>query len=69
MNVPAESQYSVRIEKANGKVVSNGMFTSSAFKTYTKQIGLEPGDYRLYIVNGFGTKGEKPAVSVQINKI
>jgi len=68
MNTSGAGTYSVRIEDSEGKVVSSGMITSSAFKTYTAQIELEPGNYMLYINNGTGTKGNHPMVSFQLNK-
>ena len=63
----AEGNYYVRIEKRSGEVVSYEKVPSGVFKTYTKQIELEPGDYNLVIVNGEGSKGDKPTISVQIN--
>ena len=68
MNTSGAGTYSIRIEDSEGKVVSSGMITSSAFKTYTAQIELEPGNYILYINNGTGTKGNHPMVSFQLNK-
>ena len=62
----ASGSYSVRIENAQGDTVAGGLITSSAFKVYNRQIGLEPGEYRIYVVNGIGTKGEKPVINVQV---
>ena len=63
----AEGNYFVKIEKRSGEVVSYEMVPSGAIRMYTKQIELEPGDYNLVIVNGEGSRGDKPAISVQIN--
>ncbi len=64
----AEGDYSVRIEKTSGEVVLNEKLSSGAIKMYSEQIELEQDDYRLVIVNGEGSKGDKPTISVQINK-
>ena len=64
----AEGNYSVRIEKTSGEVVLNEKLSSGAIKMYSEQIELEQDDYRLVIVNGEGSKGDKPTISVQINK-
>lgn len=63
----AEGDYSVRIEKTSGEVVLNEKLSSGAIKMYSEQIELEQDDYRLVIVNGEGSKGDKPTISVQIN--
>lgn len=62
----SSGNYSVRMEKSNGDVVLNGMLFSGGIKTYSQRIALEPGDYRLIFVNGNGTAGGKPVISVQI---
>ena len=64
----AEGEYSVRIETNDGEPVVNGTVSSGMIRTYTRQIRLEPGFYNLYVENGPGTKNEKPAISIQINK-
>ena len=63
----AEGNYSVRIEKTSGEVVLNEKLSSGAIKMYSEQIELEQDDYRLVIVNGEGSKGDKPTISVQIS--
>ena len=63
----AEGDYSVRIEKTSGEVVLNEKLSSGAIKMYSEQIELEQDDYRLVIVNGEGSKGDKPTISVQIS--
>ena len=62
----SSGSYSVRIENAGGDTVAGGLITSGAFKVYNKQIRLEPGEYRIFVVNGTGTKGEKPVISVEV---
>jgi hypothetical protein len=62
----SSGNYSVRMEKSNGDVVLNGMLSSGGKKSYSQRLALEPGDYRLIIVNGTGTAGGKPVISVQI---
>ena len=62
----SSGNYSVRMEKSNGDVVLNGMLSSGGIKTYSQRIALESGDYRLIFVNGNGTAGGKPVISVQI---
>lgn len=64
----AEGNYNVKIAKKNGEVVSNDPVSTGAFRMYTTQLELEPGDYELTIVNCDGTINEKPVISVQINK-
>jgi hypothetical protein len=34
---------------------------------YSNQVELEHADYRLIIVNGAGSRGDKPTISVQIS--
>lgn len=63
----AEGNYSVRIEKTSGEVILYEQISSGAIKMFSKQIELEQGDYRLVIINGEGSKGDKPTISVQIN--
>ena len=62
----SSGNYSVRIENAQGDTVAGGLIASGAFKAYNKQIRLEPGEYRIFVVNGTGTKGEKPVISVEV---
>ena len=63
----AEGNYSVRIEKTSGEVILYEQISSGAIKMFSKQIEFEQGDYRLVIINGEGSKGDKPTISVQIN--
>ncbi len=63
----AEGNYSVRIEKTSGEVILYEQISSGAIKMFSKQIELEQGDYRLVIINGEGSQGDKPTISVQIN--
>ncbi|MBR3141729.1 MAG: CPBP family intramembrane metalloprotease [Clostridiales bacterium] len=65
----SDGEYSVRIEKDNGGSVSGGPVSSGAVKVYSRNTTLETGSYKLYIISGTGTKGEKPVISVQINRI
>ena len=65
----SDGEYSVRIEKDNGGSVSGGPVSSGAVKVYSRNTTLEAGSYKLYIISGTGTKGEKPVISVQINRI
>ena len=62
----SSGSYSVRVENAGGDTVAGGLITSGAFKAYNKQIRLEPGEYSIFVVNGTGTKGEKPVISVEV---
>ena len=65
----ASGDYSVRLENDDGAVVTSGGIPSGGSRTYILQTGLEPGYYKIFIVNGSGTRGEKPVVAVQINRI
>lgn len=65
----SDGEYSVRIEKDNGGSVSGRPVSSGAVKVYSRNTTLETGSYKLYIISGTGTKGEKPVISVQINRI
>ena len=64
----AEGDYSVRIENDNGDYISGGSVSSGALKMYSENTALEAGSYKLIIINGTGTRGEKPVISVQINR-
>lgn len=63
----AEGDYSVRIEKTSGEVILNDKVSSGVIKMYSNQVELEHADYRLIIVNGAGSRGDKPTISVQIS--
>lgn len=62
----AEGNYGIRIEKTSGEVILYEQVSSGPVKMFSKQIELEQGDYRLVIINGEGSKGDKPTISVQI---
>ena len=64
----ASGEYSVRIETGDGDQVAAGQIATGKAMICTLQTEFEPGDYRLFVVNGAGSRGEKPAVSVQITK-
>ncbi len=63
----AEGKYAVRVEKDDDKdFYTQEDIPEGAIRTLTKQIDLEAGSYKFYLVNGAGSKGEKPTFSVQI---
>ena len=63
----AEGKYAVRVEKDDDKdFYTQEDIPEGSIRTLTKQIDLEAGSYKFYLVNGAGSKGEKPTFSVQI---
>ena len=60
--------YFVKIVDENGEVIYQEPFPEGSIRTYTSRKTFEAGYYELYIVNGKGTVGDMPAISIQVNK-
>ena len=61
-------EYSVRLEKENGEVVSDKQVPTGMLMTNSDRIHLEPGNYNIIVVSGEGTPGEHPSISIQVNR-
>lgn len=64
----AEGDYSVRIRDASGEVVHDRKIPDGTMRIYQDSIMLKEGKHKISIVNGEGTDGESPSVSIMVNR-
>ncbi len=65
----ASGEYSVSIRTDDGETVTAGTVSQGPVRSYTQQMYLKPGGYKLYVGNGTGTVREKPVITVRIDKV
>ena len=64
----AEGKYSVRIRDDSDEVVHDRWIEGGVMRVYQDSIRLEEGKHRISIVNGPGSEGENPAISIVVNR-
>lgn len=65
----ASGEYSVSIRTVDSDTVTAGTVSYGAVRSYSQQVYLNPGSYKLYVGNGTGTVREKPVITVRIDKV
>ena len=65
----ASGEYSVSIRTDDGETVTAGTVSQEPVRSYTQQLYLKPGGYKLYVGNGTGTVREKPVITVRMDKV